>query len=62
MTKLLIIAGLLLAGCQTTQHAPVNCSWAKEVLPIHPSRKDKLTRGTSEQIVAANEAVEKNCR
>ena len=57
----LMITAFLLTGC-TADWMKVNCGWTDQVLPIQPSRKDKLTRNTQEQIVAANEAQEANCR
>jgi len=40
----------------------VNCGWTGQVLPIRPSRQDKLTLETQRQILAANEAQDANCR
>jgi hypothetical protein len=57
----LTITAFLLTGC-AADWMKVNCGWTDQVLPIQPSRKDKLTRNTQEQIVAANEAQEANCR
>lgn len=50
-----LIAGSLV-GCETRI---IDC---KQVDFVKPSRKDVLTRGTKEQIVAHNEWVEANCR
>jgi len=54
------IAISLLAGCETI---PTPCpTWVKSVLPVKPSRKDKLTRGTENQIRTANESWEAHCK
>lgn len=56
-----IIGTSLLTGC-TADWMKVNCGWTNQVLPIKPSRADKLTDGTARQILAANEAQEANCK
>jgi hypothetical protein len=49
-----------LTGCESI---PSPCpGWVKETLPIKPSRSDKLTRGTQNQIVTANESWEAHCK
>lgn len=58
-----IIAISLLAGCSSPPDwMKANCGWTGQVLPIKPSRHDKLTDGTARQILAANEAQEANCK
>jgi outer membrane murein-binding lipoprotein Lpp len=58
-----IATSLLLAGCASAPHwMKVNCGWTGQVLPIRPSRQDKLTLETQRQILAANEAQDANCR
>lgn len=49
MTLILIVG--LLSGCATNY-----CTW---VTPIYPSKEDKLTRGTKQQILIHNETWEK---
>ena len=63
MQKFLVvlIVGIAISGC-TPAWMKVNCGWLDQVAPIKPSRADKLTRGTQEQIVALNESWEANCR
>lgn len=56
-----LIVGIATSGC-TPAWMKVNCGWITAVAPIKPSRADKLTRGTADQIVALNESVEANCR
>ena len=59
----IIVTSALLSGCASTPSwMQVNCGWTKQVLPIRPSRQDKLTLETQRQILAANEAQDKNCR
>jgi len=49
-----------LSGCESI---PSPCpTWVKESLPIKPSKRDVLTRGTQEQIVVANESWEEHCK
>jgi len=57
----IVFLALALTGCSSSWQK-VNCGWTNQVLPIKPSRKDKLTVGTTRQIVAANTAQEQNCR
>ena len=56
------VVALVLGGCANASWMRVNCGWANDVLPIKPSRADRLTTGTKRQIVVANEAHGTNCR
>jgi hypothetical protein len=57
----LAVVGLLLTGCETIPN--VQCpGWVKSTLPIKPSRSDKLTAGTRDQILGANESWEAHCK
>jgi len=58
----LIVAALLLSGCENLSWMQPDCGWVNRVLPVKPSRKDKLTPGTRDQILKANEAHEDNCQ
>ena len=57
----LITIMLALSGCSSGWQK-VNCGWTDRVLPIEPSRVDKLSAGTINQILAANNAQLDNCR
>jgi len=61
LSALLIVLGLILSGCSanTTAIDPrlICDTWR----PIYPSRKDKLTDGTIEQIAGNNAANESVC-
>lgn len=49
-----------LGGCDKVA---LQCpEWVKKTMPIKPSRQDNLTPGTQNQIIAANENWEANCR
>lgn len=56
----LLVVAVAVSGCETVA---LKCpGWVKSTLPIKPSRQDQLTRGTQDQIVAANESWEAHCR
>lgn len=63
MVSRLIALALLAVSVTGCEHVALKCpKWIERVLPINPSRKDVLTRGTQDQIVTANESWEANCR
>lgn len=56
----LLVVAVAVSGCETVA---LKCpGWVQQTLPIKPSRKDVLTRGTQDQIVTANESLEANCK
>lgn len=62
VSRLIVLAGLalLLTGCETIA---IQCpGWVQQTLPISPSRSDKLTGGTRNQILGANESFAEHCR
>jgi hypothetical protein len=55
-----LVVGIAISGCESL---PGVCpKWVADTLPIKPSRKDVLTRGTQDQIVVANESWEAHCK
>lgn len=56
----LVALPLTLTGCETVA---LKCpGWVQSTLPIKPSRSDRLTPGTRDQILGANESWEAHCK
>lgn len=56
----LVALPLALTGCDKVA---LQCpEWVQKTLPIKPSRSDKLTLGTQDQILGANESWEQHCK
>lgn len=60
-SALLIGLGLTLTGCSANTSVIDPKLVCDSLRPIYPSRQDKLTPGTAEQIAASNAANESIC-